>query len=136
MAPLEPPGMRPLARASSNAARAAISGVAPDRAAGAPRRWRRARPHALPSWPSHGCSAARACMTAAVALRKSPAAKQLQGGVRPPSAARPWRLCALWHVCREPPLWATSRPRGHRAAAAQGSLCAQECPKRVRPPRR
>jgi len=35
-------------------------------------------------------------------------------------------LCALWQVCSEPMPLATSRPRGHRAAAAQGSLCAWE----------
>jgi len=73
---------------------------------------------------------------AAVAQLTAPASKQLQGRDPPPSAARPCCLSALWHVCRQPPLWATSRPRGHRTAAAQGSLCTQDCPRRVRPPRR
>ncbi len=136
MAPFEPPQVRPVARASANAARAVISGVALDRAAGAPASGAGPGHMRCPPWPSHGCYAARACMTAAVAVLKSPASIQLQGGVRSPSAARPCRLCALWHVCRETRLWATSRPRAHRTAAAQGSLCAQECPKRVRRPRR
>jgi hypothetical protein len=88
-----------------------------------------------PPCPSHGCSAARARMSAASAQLTATASKQ-QARVPSPSAARPCRLCALWRVCRQPPLWATPRPRGRRMAAAQGSLCTQDCPRRVRPPRR
>ncbi len=65
-------------------------------------------------------------MTAASARLTSPAPEHVQGRVPALSVARPCRLCALWQVCSEPMPLATSRPRGHRAAAAQGSLCAWE----------
>jgi hypothetical protein len=72
MAPSEPLQVRLVARASANAARAVITGVASGRAAGALVSHAGPGHMRCPPWPPHGCSAPRACMTAAAAVLKSP----------------------------------------------------------------
>jgi hypothetical protein len=80
-----------------------------------------------PCLPTHSLLGARA-IAAAATQPASHALRQLRlpPSLPPPSAARPCRLCSLRQVCPEPISLAASRPHGHRAAAARGSMCAQE----------
>jgi hypothetical protein len=149
------PGRRACAPSSVPArAPPAHAALAPDQGAGAPRQQRRAgrqcwtqeawrgggslRRARMPQQAArqprpplpcrHTARSAARAIAAAATQPASHASRQLQllPGLPLLAAARPCHLCALLQLRPEPIHLATSRPHGHSAAVARGSMCVQE----------